>query len=76
MRHGSLLNYLRRHEATLEGNVGMLLDMCIQVRVMLAHYSCHEVIIYFNMDSNNVPSVFKSVVVSKTWYLLSEVSLM
>jgi hypothetical protein len=32
MRHGSLLNYLRRHETTLGGNVGMLLDMCIQVR--------------------------------------------
>lgn len=31
MRHGSLLNYLRRHEATLGANVGLLLDMCIQV---------------------------------------------
>lgn len=31
MRHGSLLNYLRRHEATLGSNVGLLLDMCIQV---------------------------------------------
>lgn len=31
MRHGSLLNYLRRHEASLGANVGLLLDMCIQV---------------------------------------------
>ncbi|RZF38658.1 hypothetical protein LSTR_LSTR003464 [Laodelphax striatellus] len=31
MKHGSLLNYLRRHEATLDGNIGLLLDMCIQV---------------------------------------------
>ncbi|XP_075234447.1 tyrosine-protein kinase Btk29A isoform X2 [Lycorma delicatula] len=31
MKHGSLLNYLRRHETTLGGNVGLLLDMCIQV---------------------------------------------
>ncbi|XP_039295113.1 tyrosine-protein kinase Btk29A isoform X3 [Nilaparvata lugens] len=31
MKHGSLLNYLRRHEATLDANVGLLLDMCIQV---------------------------------------------
>lgn len=31
MRHGSLLNYLRRHEQTLSSNQGLLLDMCIQV---------------------------------------------
>lgn len=31
MKHGSLLNYLRRHEQTLIGNMGLLLDMCIQV---------------------------------------------
>lgn len=31
MKHGSLLNYLRRHENTLAGNIGLLLDMCIQV---------------------------------------------
>lgn len=35
MRHGSLLNYLRRHETTLASNVGLLLDMCIQVSVDL-----------------------------------------
>lgn len=32
MRHGSLLNYLRRHETSLGANVGLLLDMCIQVK--------------------------------------------
>lgn len=31
MRHGSLLNYLRRHEQSLASNQGLLLDMCIQV---------------------------------------------
>jgi tyrosine-protein kinase Tec len=31
MKHGSLLNYLRRHEQSLIGNMGLLLDMCIQV---------------------------------------------
>lgn len=35
MRHGSLLNYLRRHETTLASNVGLLLDMCIQVSVYI-----------------------------------------
>lgn len=34
MKHGSLLNYLRRHETTLIGNMGLLLDMCIQVCVI------------------------------------------
>jgi hypothetical protein len=47
----------------------MLLDMCIQVRVIQGWYSCHEVIIYFSMDRNNVESVFTSVLVSNTWYL-------
>lgn len=37
MKHGSLLNYLRRHENTLSGNVGMLLDMCIQVFKLLPY---------------------------------------
>ena len=36
MRHGSLLNYLRRHETTLGSNVGLLLDMCIQVTAISA----------------------------------------
>lgn len=36
MRHGSLLNYLRRHEASLGANVGLLLDMCIQVMSILS----------------------------------------
>ena len=31
LKHGSLLSYLRKHETTLTGNYGMLLDMCIQV---------------------------------------------
>lgn len=31
MKHGSLLNYLRRNENTLGANIGLLLDMCIQV---------------------------------------------
>lgn len=35
MRHGSLLNYLRRHETSLGANVGLLLDMCIQVTQIL-----------------------------------------
>lgn len=31
MKHGSLLNYLRRYETSLATNTAMLLDMCIQV---------------------------------------------
>lgn len=31
LKHGSLLMYLRKHETTLTGNYGMLLDTCIQV---------------------------------------------
>ncbi|KAJ4429317.1 Tyrosine-protein kinase Btk29A, partial [Periplaneta americana] len=44
MRHGSLLNYLRRHETTLGGNVGMLLDMCIQVCKGMAYLERHNYI--------------------------------
>ncbi|XP_066999606.1 tyrosine-protein kinase Btk isoform X2 [Anabrus simplex] len=44
MRHGSLLNYLRRHKATLGGNVGMLLDMCIQVCKGMAYLERHNYI--------------------------------
>lgn len=44
MRHGSLLNYLRRHEATLGGNVGLLLDMCIQVCKGMAYLERHNYI--------------------------------
>lgn len=38
LKHGSLLSYLRKHEATLTGNYGMLLDMCIQVSK--SHLNC------------------------------------
>uniref|UniRef100_A0A1B6EBG3 Tyrosine-protein kinase n=1 Tax=Clastoptera arizonana TaxID=38151 RepID=A0A1B6EBG3_9HEMI len=44
MRHGSLLNYLRRHETTLGGNVGLLLDMCIQVCKGMAYLERHNYI--------------------------------
>ncbi|KAE8737137.1 hypothetical protein FOCC_FOCC017400 [Frankliniella occidentalis] len=44
MRHGSLLNYLRRHESTLGGNVGLLLDMCIQVCKGMAYLERHNYI--------------------------------
>lgn len=44
MRHGSLLNYLRRHEGTLGGNVGLLLDMCIQVCKGMAYLERHNYI--------------------------------
>ncbi|XP_077297809.1 tyrosine-protein kinase Btk29A isoform X2 [Arctopsyche grandis] len=44
MKHGSLLNYLRRHENTLSGNVGMLLDMCIQVCKGMAYLERHNYI--------------------------------
>ncbi|XP_063227607.1 tyrosine-protein kinase Btk [Bacillus rossius redtenbacheri] len=44
MRHGSLLNYLRRHEASLGGNVGLLLDMCIQVCKGMAYLERHNYI--------------------------------
>ncbi|XP_046665405.1 tyrosine-protein kinase Btk29A isoform X1 [Homalodisca vitripennis] len=44
MRHGSLLNYLRRHETTLGSNVGLLLDMCIQVCKGMAYLERHNYI--------------------------------
>ncbi|XP_043269170.1 tyrosine-protein kinase Btk29A isoform X1 [Venturia canescens] len=44
MRHGSLLNYLRRHEASLGANVGLLLDMCIQVCKGMAYLERHNYI--------------------------------
>ncbi|XP_048270039.1 tyrosine-protein kinase Btk29A isoform X1 [Bombus terrestris] len=44
MRHGSLLNYLRRHETTLGVNVGLLLDMCIQVCKGMAYLERHNYI--------------------------------
>ncbi|XP_026301578.1 tyrosine-protein kinase Btk29A isoform X1 [Apis mellifera] len=44
MRHGSLLNYLRRNEATLGANVGLLLDMCIQVCKGMAYLERHNYI--------------------------------
>lgn len=43
MRHGSLLNYLRRNEATLGANVGLLLDMCIQVKFI---FKCQLLLIH------------------------------
>ena len=43
MRHGSLLNYLRRNEATLGANVGLLLDMCIQVKFI---FKCQFLLIH------------------------------
>lgn len=45
MKHGSLLNYLRRHETTLIGNMGLLLDMCIQVSLNLFHIKYNLLII-------------------------------
>ncbi|XP_073999639.1 tyrosine-protein kinase Btk29A [Rhodnius prolixus] len=44
MKHGSLLNYLRRHENTLGGNVDLLLDMCIQVCKGMAYLERHNYI--------------------------------
>lgn len=44
MKHGSLLNYLRRHETTLAGNAGLLLDMCIQVCKGMAYLERHNYI--------------------------------
>lgn len=44
MKHGSLLNYLRRHEASLAGNMGLLLDMCIQVCKGMAYLERHNYI--------------------------------
>ncbi|KAK4886423.1 hypothetical protein RN001_002694 [Aquatica leii] len=44
MRHGSLLNYLRRHEQSLTSNQGLLLDMCIQVCKGMAYLERHNYI--------------------------------
>ncbi|XP_048511813.1 tyrosine-protein kinase Btk29A isoform X3 [Athalia rosae] len=44
MRHGSLLNYLRRNETSLGANVGLLLDMCIQVCKGMAYLERHNYI--------------------------------
>ncbi|XP_070496404.1 tyrosine-protein kinase Btk isoform X1 [Chironomus tepperi] len=44
MKHGSLLNYLRRHEQSLIGNMGLLLDMCIQVCKGMAYLERHNYI--------------------------------
>ena len=49
MRHGSLLNYLRRHEANLTCNIGLLLDMCIQVNLV---FSPKNLDVYFLSFSN------------------------
>ncbi|XP_050299277.1 tyrosine-protein kinase Btk29A isoform X2 [Anthonomus grandis grandis] len=44
MRHGSLLNYLRRHETSLSTNQGLLLDMCIQVCKGMSYLERHNYI--------------------------------
>ena len=44
MKHGSLLNYLRRHEQSLIGNAGLLLDMCIQVCKGMVYLERHNYI--------------------------------
>jgi len=44
LKHGSLLSYLRKHETTLTGNYGMLLDMCIQVCKGMAYLERHNYI--------------------------------
>ncbi|XP_022914517.1 tyrosine-protein kinase Btk isoform X2 [Onthophagus taurus] len=44
MRHGSLLNYLRRHEQSLLPNQGLLLDMCIQICKGMAYLERHNYI--------------------------------
>ncbi|XP_065159620.1 tyrosine-protein kinase Btk isoform X2 [Atheta coriaria] len=44
MRHGSLLNYLRRHEQSLSSNQGLLLDMCIQICKGMAYLERHNYI--------------------------------
>lgn len=44
MRHGSLLNYLRRHETNLIINTPLLLDMCIQVCKGMAYLEKHNYI--------------------------------
>ncbi|XP_026468882.1 tyrosine-protein kinase Btk29A-like [Ctenocephalides felis] len=44
MRHGSLLNHLRRHELALAGNSAMLLDMCIQICKGMSYLERHNYI--------------------------------
>lgn len=44
MKNGSLLNYLRRNETTLIGNVGLLIDMCVQVCKGMAYLERHNYI--------------------------------
>ncbi|XP_017783222.1 PREDICTED: tyrosine-protein kinase Btk29A isoform X2 [Nicrophorus vespilloides] len=44
MRHGSLLNYLRKHEQSLSSNQGLLLDMCIQICKGMAYLERHNYI--------------------------------
>ncbi|KAF2880984.1 hypothetical protein ILUMI_25200 [Ignelater luminosus] len=44
MRHGSLLNYLRRHKQSLTSNQGLLLDMCIQICKGMAYLERHNYI--------------------------------
>ncbi|XP_057366384.1 tyrosine-protein kinase Btk29A-like isoform X1 [Daphnia carinata] len=44
LKHGSLLMYLRKHETTLTGNYGMLLDTCIQVCKGMAYLERHNYI--------------------------------
>ncbi|KAK9703552.1 SH2 domain [Popillia japonica] len=44
MRHGSLLNYLRRHKQSLNSNQDLLLDMCIQVCKGMAYLERHNYI--------------------------------
>lgn len=56
MRHGSLLNYLRRHETTLGANVGLLLDMCIQVKLLYSTFSS-----YIMYHVNNILCFFSSI---------------
>ncbi|XP_044735873.1 tyrosine-protein kinase Btk29A-like isoform X2 [Chrysoperla carnea] len=44
MKHGSLLNYLRRYETSLATNTAMLLDMCIQICKGMAYLERHNYI--------------------------------
>jgi len=44
LKHGSLLSFLRKHETTLTGNYGMLLDTCIQVCKGMAYLERHNYI--------------------------------
>ncbi|XP_064482127.1 tyrosine-protein kinase Btk-like [Ornithodoros turicata] len=44
MKYGSLLQFLRRHEATLSSQGPMLLDMCLQVASGMAYLESHNYI--------------------------------